>query len=487
MPSVAEWTRAEQAGIRPVEAHIHENGSALNGLPRASKQDGRRGPMRNLRRNVWKLAQGIVTGTLVLACSVPMLAGADTLASNAPDQAIFGTPAKTAIACNWRVANGTPDATTRPGALRWGYLDLAAGYWQVILSPSFAAGTRFRFEGQFPAARNFSYQLYNGGSEELAALPDYQVVPDSGSRSPFNGVNTLDTAIHPGGRYTAYLVYSPKPAHPAANTIYLDPKQVTTGNQVVLVYRVYNAFSGITVAQHGGMPLPAVYEETAQGDVPLASIDTTLICNLGIGARDTERRTFSAASDIYNGLPKRPGAIPAKPVPAAPAFLLRDSASDILVNSDNRYIYAQLSQTLGDVARQNREKEKFRTRPAKKVVTNEDIPESSTLSPSDKATAAATSVPAAPAPKSAREWRIEIAAQEDRVEKLQAHIEKLSESIHFVTANAYVHGAEYNQYQMKKQQEVKNLQKQLNEEQKKLSDLQEAARKEGMGGAVYEP
>lgn len=305
--------------------------------------------MRNLQRNIRKLAQGVATGTLVLACSVPAVAAADTLASNAPDQAIFSAPAKTAIACNWRVANGTPDATTKPGALRWGYLDLAAGYWQVILSPSFAAGTRFRFEGQFPAARNFSYQLYNGGSEELAALPDYQVVPDSGNQSPFNGVNTLDTAIHPGGHYTAYLVYSPKPAHPAANTIYLDPKQVTTGNQVVLVYRVYNAFSGITVAQHGNVPLPTVYEETAQGDVSLASIDTTLICNLGIGARDTERRTFSALSDIYNGLPQRPGAIAAKPVPAPPAFLLRDSASDILVNSDNRYIYAQLSQTLGDL------------------------------------------------------------------------------------------------------------------------------------------
>ena len=40
---------------------------------------------------------------------------------------------------------------------------------------------------------------------------------------------------------------------------------------------------------------------------------------------------------------------------------------------------------------------------------------------------------------------------------------------------------------MKKQQEVKNLQKQLEEEWKKLSDMQEAARKEGMGAAVYDP
>jgi predicted RNase H-like nuclease (RuvC/YqgF family) len=80
-----------------------------------------------------------------------------------------------------------------------------------------------------------------------------------------------------------------------------------------------------------------------------------------------------------------------------------------------------------------------------------------------------------------------IVAQEDRIETLQAQIAKLTESIHFVSANAYVNGAEYNQYQVKKQQEVKNLQKQLEEEHKKFLELQEAARKEGMGAAVYEP
>ena len=146
-----------------------------------------------------------------------------------------------------------------------------------------------------------------------------------------------------------------------------------------------------------------------------------------------------------------------------------------------------LPQSLGDVARQTREKEKSKAKPAKKVVTNDDIPESPDLSPSDKATTPDPSSPGAPAPKSARDWRMAIATQEDRVEKLQAQIDKLTESIHFVTANAYVNGAEYNRYQVKKQQEVKNLQKRLEEEQKKLTDLQEAAKKEGMGAAVYEP
>jgi hypothetical protein len=154
---------------------------------------------------------------------------------------------------------------------------------------------------------------------------------------------------------------------------------------------------------------------------------------------------------------------------------------------------AVLSQTLGDVARQNREKEKSKPKPAKKVVTNDDIPESPDPTPShsdNTATAdtskAAPSAPA-PVPKTAREWRMAILAQQDRIDTLQAHIVKLSESIHFVTANAYVHGAEYNLYQVKKQQEVKNLQKQLEDEQNKFYELQQAAIKEGMGSSVYQP
>ncbi len=281
----------------------------------------------------------------------------------APGSPIFGNLLTTKVACNWRVANGTPDASTPPGALRWGYLDLAAGYYQVILSPSFPVGTRFRFEGQYPAARNFSYQLYNGGSQELAELADYQIGPDAGSQSPFNGVNTLDTAVQPGGHYTLHLVFGAKPASPAANTIYLDPSQVSTLNQAVLVYRIYNAFAGISVAQHGGMPLPTVYQETSSGDVTLASMDTTLVCDAGIGARDTERRTFSAGSDIVNSQPQHPAPIPAQPVPAAPTFILRDSSGDILVNEDNRYMYAELSQTAGDLVLMRVRAPSFATQP----------------------------------------------------------------------------------------------------------------------------
>jgi hypothetical protein len=152
---------------------------------------------------------------------------------------------------------------------------------------------------------------------------------------------------------------------------------------------------------------------------------------------------------------------------------------------------ATYGQTLGDLARQARQKEKVRAKTAKKVITNEDIPESPMPTPARTETGGKTD-PAgtaadSPAPRSALEWRNMILAQKDHIETMRAQSNKLNASIHFVTANAYVNGAEYNQYQVKKQQEVKNLQKQLEEEWKKLSDMQEAARKEGMGAAVYDP
>ena len=42
---------------------------------------------------------------------------------------------------------------------------------------------------------------------------------------------------------------------------------------------------------------------------------------------------------------------------------------------------ATFGQSLGDVARQTRQKEKSNAKPAKKVITNEDIPESPDLNP----------------------------------------------------------------------------------------------------------
>ena len=149
------------------------------------------------------------------------------------------------------------------------------------------------------------------------------------------------------------------------------------------------------------------------------------------------------------------------------------------------------AQSLGDVARQTRAKEKAKGTAKKKVITNEDIPETPDLTPGEQETIGkAEPVASSKAPaggQSAEDWKNEILAQKNRIATLQEQIDKLNASIRFVEANAYVNGAQYNQYQAKKQQQVENMKTQLAEQKKKLEEMQEAAKKAGMGSAVYDP
>jgi hypothetical protein len=271
------------------------------------------------------------------------------LPSLGTDDLLGGSSKGLNLTCDWRPANGTPTASSPPNQIRYGYIELAAGYWQFFLSPYFPAGTRFHIDGQYPAARNFSYQLYDGPKGGLGYLPDYKVQPDPGSQSPFNGINTLDTAVKPGGHYTIHIVYGTAPATPPPNTIYVDASHFSLGSQAVFVYRIYNAFAGIAVADHGGVPMPVIYKETAQGDVPLSSLDQKLICDAGINQRNARRVIRAQVSDQLHAKPEYPNPIPAQPVPAPPLFQLRDNPTDVLANADNRYIYTILSQKPGDL------------------------------------------------------------------------------------------------------------------------------------------
>jgi hypothetical protein len=151
---------------------------------------------------------------------------------------------------------------------------------------------------------------------------------------------------------------------------------------------------------------------------------------------------------------------------------------------------AAFGQSLGDAARQAREKEKAHPKAAKKVFTNEDIPESPAQTSPTEYTGKAEptlSADATPKPLTARQWREKILTQKDVIETLVAKINKLNSSIHFITASESSNAAEYNQFQVKAQQDVKAMQKQLDDEWKKLGDMQEAAKKEGMGAGVYDP
>lgn len=152
---------------------------------------------------------------------------------------------------------------------------------------------------------------------------------------------------------------------------------------------------------------------------------------------------------------------------------------------------AGYGQSLGDVARQTRQKEKAKGTAAKKVITNEDLPANTDINPGPQETEGkprpVASANIATAGQPADQWKNQILAQKNAIATMKAQMEKLNDSVRFVEANAYYNGVQYNEHQAKKQQQVEQMRTQIAEQQKQLEATQEAAKKAGMGSAVYDP
>jgi len=151
-------------------------------------------------------------------------------------------------------------------------------------------------------------------------------------------------------------------------------------------------------------------------------------------------------------------------------------------------VVVSYGQSLGDVAREQRQKQAKAANTTHKVVTNEDIPESpeavSTTSVSDHET---PSTRASNDTHSGEEWKAKIETQRNSVASLQSQIDRLNSSIRFAGPNCVANCVQYNQRQIQKQDEVQRMQKQLDEQKQKLEGMQESARKAGLGSSVYEP
>jgi predicted RNase H-like nuclease (RuvC/YqgF family) len=150
------------------------------------------------------------------------------------------------------------------------------------------------------------------------------------------------------------------------------------------------------------------------------------------------------------------------------------------------------SPSLGDLARKQREKQSKTAKP-KKVVTNEEIPESPDANAADSPHGdgphdeASIQHPAGDVLKTGDAYKAEIAQRKSALAELKSQIDKLNDSIHFVEANAYRNGVEYNKRQAQKQQEVERLKAQYEEQKRDLEQMQESARKAGFGSAVWDP
>jgi len=169
------------------------------------------------------------------------------------------------------------------------------------------------------------------------------------------------------------------------------------------------------------------------------------------------------------------------------------------------------AQSLGNVARQVRQKKESKegvakgapakdpqstdaaSKPAQKprVITNEELPHAgvTTVSTevSERREEPASSHVAETPTGNAEQTKSQILEQKSAIASLQHEIDSLSASIHYTGSNCVSNCAQWNERQQQKQQQVDSMKAQLEEQQKRLEEMQESARRQGFGSSVYEP
>ncbi len=149
-------------------------------------------------------------------------------------------------------------------------------------------------------------------------------------------------------------------------------------------------------------------------------------------------------------------------------------------------------QSLGEIARQLREKQNEQQAPAAtgKVITNQDLGEGPEGRPdlrverrpadNDRRAGLQSGQQRVGDPR-AEQWRGRILEQKERVASLQARIDQINASLH---SGAQM---EYNRNQSMVAERVALMQSRLDEEKRKLNAMQEAAQRAGMHTQVVDP
>jgi predicted RNase H-like nuclease (RuvC/YqgF family) len=172
---------------------------------------------------------------------------------------------------------------------------------------------------------------------------------------------------------------------------------------------------------------------------------------------------------------------------------LKISAIALLMNS------AAYGQSLGDVARANREKQNAENTSAAqpRVITNANLPKDPDANQEPAEAQSGTNASSTAADhrsaqqrlaeqRAADQWKRQILAQKNKMATLQARIDQLNASIRSAGGSVQYEGP-YNRYQARQLQRVAQIQLQLDEQKMKLDQMQEAARHAGMHTVVYDP
>ncbi len=178
-------------------------------------------------------------------------------------------------------------------------------------------------------------------------------------------------------------------------------------------------------------------------------------------------------------------------------------------------------QSLGDAARANRDKQDAENAAAAKprVITNKDLPRDPNAGQTPGQTPPATSAAASAKDadrvaidhrstelrtmelrtaeqrfaeqrlaqqRTADRWKRQILAQNLKMANLQARIDQLHASIQSQTGGVQSEGP-FNRYQARQLQQAAQIQLQLDEQRRRLEQMQDAARHAGLHSAVYDP
>jgi hypothetical protein len=126
----------------------------------------------------------------------------------------------------------------------------------------------------------------------------------------------------------------------------------------------------------------------------------------------------------------------------------------------------------------------------KKVITNDEIPEhigpTRTL-PTKQTTVGYTPPPNYDGNPPAEYWKTQIQAQKNYLVSLQTQISELANSIQFAGGSCVSNCVQWNEQQLRKQEQLESMKAQLEQRQKSLEEFQDAARKQGFGSSVYDP
>lgn len=142
--------------------------------------------------------------------------------------------------------------------------------------------------------------------------------------------------------------------------------------------------------------------------------------------------------------------------------------------------------SLGDVARQTRQKNIASTT---SVIDNDTLPSHAARNPLAKVVPVSATKTLSPEAfeKAGEKWKDQIAAEKSKVAQFQLRINQLNDSIRAANLGCSDDCVLPNPRLKSKVDEANNLKLELAEQQRQLEALQDSARKQGFGSAVYDP